>query len=221
MKRLLLVFCLLLSFNYSFSCSCVYDFVNTYMSSENVFKAKVIEISKYNNSSEHNKKATLQILHTYKGKPTNEVITSKKGCSIQFVKINSEWIFFTNSNNGIQLLSSCNPSFNLSPNKYVKKNKEKLKEWSVNIQEKLQIIHLLSMNIDEGYTHPPIIRNSSRNLFIDLASKNLNEFQSNFGLYFIYFNSDKTVKNIEIIQSLGQKIDKKVNDYYIKRRLWN
>lgn len=143
MKFLVVLFAVVI-LNSSNECSCGYNVQRDFARAEIVFKAKVEKIHKLENNKSYGQKAELNITKTYKGAPESKIFVELGGCSTPRLSSNMEWVFFTNKENNIQVLGSCNPSFRLEPKDFIRKNPERLKTWKNQLEKKLSLLDTLS-----------------------------------------------------------------------------
>lgn len=134
---------LFINLEYSFNCTCSYDYEAAYQNYDAVFRAKVLSVSN-SQTNNYSKEANLEIIKIYKGKPKKVIMSEVGGCSTPLLIQNKEWVFFTSEENGIQVLGSCNPSLKLYPNKFIVKNSEKVKKWQTRIDKNLKLLDSLS-----------------------------------------------------------------------------
>lgn len=145
MMKLLYLSLFIILINTPENCTCNYNIASDFNTFETVFKARIIETSSSFKKG-FNKTAKLEILKVYKGKPDNKIASKLGGCSTPILSKNKSWIFFTNKENNIQVLGSCNPSIKLYPSKLKAKNPKSLKHWKERLDRNLNILDSLSKN---------------------------------------------------------------------------
>lgn len=142
MKFIVVIFAVLILNNPN-DCSCAYNIQRDFARAEIVFKAKVTKINKPENEN-YRQKAEFIITKIYKGVPHSTIFVELGGCSTPRLSLNTEWVFFTNKENNIQVLGSCNPSFILEPKEFIRKNPERLKKWKNQLEKNLKLLDTLS-----------------------------------------------------------------------------
>ncbi|MFA5556740.1 MAG: hypothetical protein WCY06_03095 [Flavobacteriaceae bacterium] len=221
MKKFILIF-IIFTVSKSYSCTCARgNTVESFMEYEAVFKAKVISENEHYPNSKTPKIITLEITEVFKGNPTKTLMIERGKCHTVAPKLNTEWIIFTSKNDkGIYFLEDCNASFTLEPNKYTQESNQRFNYWSQNIKDKIEVLSLLSKTNDLNFQLPRIISKDNQNLISFLKSLPKEKFINDFGLYIIKFNTDRSVKEIVTLNSLGEEVDSVVEIYYKYRADW-
>lgn len=209
---------ILFFFSYQiFACSCVCSIQNpieAYLIYQDVYIGKVEKVDKIEGFKQ---KIKIKIEKVYKGNPSEVVLVEKdvkySDCSKPYLYEGDKWLFFTSKDKeGNQIINYCNPSKNFEPSRYVKRtSKKKSDKYRSDFKRYLKVVdfvlnsnNLKDIPLEKLYPiSGGIITYDKRNEFKLLQNK----FESDFGIYLITFNINRSIKNIKIVQSLGKEVD--------------
>lgn len=222
MKKLIFLHIFLISTIYSYACTCIKEnTVDNFVNYEVVFKAKVIAENEHYPNSKTPKIISLEIIDIFKGNPKKTLIIERGKCQTIAPKLNTEWIIFASKDSkGNFILEDCNASFSLVPHKYIQESNKRFKKWNQNIQDQVNIISFLSKTDNINFNFPKIISSNNQKLINFYKSIPEENFINDFGIYIIEFNTDRSVKDILVLNSLGEEIDTIFKIFYKHKTDW-
>src|SRR5690606_15292714 len=186
-----------------------------------VVRAKVIAENEHYPNSKTPKKITIEVIEVFKGNPITTLIIERGDCHTVVPKLNTEWIIYTSKDSsGNFTIEDCNASFSLNPHKYIQESNERFKNWNQNIKDQIEILSLLSKTDNLNFNFPKITNSDNQRLINFYKSIPEKNFINDFGVYIIEFNTNRSVKNIIVLNSLGEEIDNVFKIFYKYKTDW-